>query len=67
MACLALAAAFATVSAVAVPVTGASALQGPVTAQGTPFTDLDDVGDETRQAIYCIFDADITHGTSDTT
>ena len=51
MACLALAAVFATVSAVAVPVTGASALQGPVTAQGTPFTDLDDVGDETRQAM----------------
>ena len=67
MACLALAAAFAAVSAVAVPVTGASALQGPVTAQGTPFTDLDDTGDETRQAIYCIFDADITHGTSATT
>ena len=67
MACLALAAAFAAVSALAVPVTGASALQGPVTAQGTPFTDLDDTGDETRQAIYCIFDADITHGTSTTT
>ena len=67
MACLALAAAFATVSAVAVPVTGASALQGPVTAQGTPFTDLDDASDETRQAIYCIFDASITHGTSATT
>ena len=67
MACLALAAAFAMVSAVAVPATGASALQGPVTAQGTPFTDLDDVSDETRQAISCIFDAVITRGTSDTT
>ncbi len=67
MACLALAAAFATVSAVAVPVTGASALQGPVTAQGTPFTDLDDVSDATRRAIECIFDAGITRGTSATT
>ena len=67
MACLALAAAFAAVSAVAVPVTGAAALQGPVTAQGTPFTDLDDVSDATRRAIHCIGEADITRGTSATT
>ena len=67
MACLALAAAFAVVSAVAVPVTGASALQGPVTAPGTPFTDLDDVSDATRRAIHCIFEAGITRGTSATT
>ena len=67
MACLATAAAFAAVSAVAVPVTGAAALQGPVTAQGTPFTDLDDVSDATRGAIHCIGEADITRGTSATT
>ena len=67
MACLALAAAFAAVSAVAVPVTGAAALQGPVTAQGTPFTDLDDVSDATRGAIHCIGEAGITRGTSATT
>ena len=67
MACLALAAAFAAVSAVAVPVTGAAALQGPVTAQGTPFTDLDDVSDATRRAIHCIGEAGITRGTSATT
>ena len=67
MACLALAAAFAAVSAVAVPVTGASAVQGPATAQGTPFTDLDDVDDETRQAINCIFETGITQGTTATT
>ena len=67
MACLALAVAFATVAAVAVPVTGASALQGPVSAQGTPFTDLDDVSDATRRAIHCIFETGITRGTSATT
>ena len=67
MACLALAAAFAAVAAVAVPVTGASALQGPVSAQGTPFTDLDDVSDATRRAIHCIFETGITRGTSATT
>ena len=67
MACLALAAAFAAVSALAVPVTGASALQDPVTAPGTPFTDLDDVNNETRQAIHCIFETGITRGTSATT
>ena len=67
MACLALAVASVAVSAVAVPVTGAAALQGPVTAQGTPFTDLDDVSDATRRAIHCIGEADITRGTSATT
>ena len=67
MACLALAVAFAAVAAVAVPVTGASALQGPVSAQGTPFTDLDDVSDATRRAIHCIFETGITRGTSATT
>ena len=64
MACLALAVASA--AAVAVPVTGAAALQGPVTAQGTPFTDLDDVSDATRRAIHCIFETGITRGTSAT-
>lgn len=37
------------------------------TAQTTPFTDLDDVDEETRQAISCILAAGITRGTSDTT
>ena len=65
--CLAVAAAFATLSAVAVPTTGASALQEPAGAPGTPFTDLNDVDDETRQAIACIFETRITKGTTETT
>ena len=67
MACLALAAAFSTVSAATVAATGASALRDPAAARSTPFTDLDDVDDETHRAISCIFETGITSGTSATT
>ena len=66
VACLAVAAAFAAVAALAVPTTGASAQQDPAGVPDTPFTDLDDVSAETRRAISCIFETGITRGTSAT-
>ena len=63
VACSVLAAAFATASASIVPAAGA-ALQDPVAAPSTPFTDLDDVNDETLRAISCLYATGITGGTT---